>query len=131
MFDEHARQFLQKALIARFSTIDSDGYPHTVPVWYMLDGDDIVMISVESTRKMGYIRANPKGAITIGGDSQDGGGYLIKGDCSIEPDPYQAWVKKMSYHYDPPEVAAKNVIEWADLNIQVIRLKPRKVIKVA
>ena len=41
MLDDTIRAFLQKQLIARMSTIGADGYPHTVPVWFMLDGDDI------------------------------------------------------------------------------------------
>jgi hypothetical protein len=131
MLDDTAREFLQKPLIARMSVIDPEGYPHTVPVWFKLDGDDFVVISVHETRKVGYVAANPKGAITVGGDSDDGAGYLIKGDFSIEPDPDDEWVKKLTYHYEAPGKAAEDVAAWADLDIVVLRLKPRRVIKVA
>jgi general stress protein 26 len=131
LFDDAARAFLQKPLIARVSVIDLNGYPHTVPVWFLLDGDDIVIISWVDTCKVGYIRVNPKGAVTIGGDTDDGAGYLIKGDFAIEPDPDDSWVKKLTYHYEPPEKAAQDVASWADLDIVVLRLKPNKVIKVA
>jgi hypothetical protein len=131
MIDDAAREFLRKPLIARLSVIDPDGYPHTVPVWFKLDGDDLVVIAVCETRKVGYAAANPKGAITVGGDSDDGAGYLIKGDFVIEPDPDDAWVKKLTYHYEEPEKAAHDVADWADLDIIVLRLKPRRVIKVA
>lgn len=129
--DDAARAFLQKPLIARISVIDFNGYPHTVPVWFLLDGNDIVIISVVDTCKVGYIRANPKGAVTIGGDTGDEAGYLIKGDFVIEPDPDDTWVKKLTYHYEPPDKAAQDVAAWADLDIVVLRLKPNKVIKVA
>jgi general stress protein 26 len=112
------------------STLDPDGYPHTVPVWFRLDEDDLVVISVSSTRKVGHIRANPKGAIAIGGDPADGGGYLIKGDFSIEADPDDAWVRKLTYHYEAPEQAEKDIADWADLDIIVLRLKPKVVLKV-
>ncbi len=131
LFDEAARAFLQKALIARVSVIDEEGYPHTVPVWFMLDGDDVVIISVRETRKVGFAEKNPKGAVTIGGDEGDGGGYLIKGDFVIEPDPDDAWTSKVTRHYEPPEKAAQDIADWADLDIIVLRLKPRRVIKVA
>ena len=130
MFTDTVREFLQKPLVARLSTIDPAGYPHTVPVWFMLAGDDIVVISVSNTRKVGHIRANPKGAIAIGGDPGDGAGYLIKGDLSIETDPDDAWVRKMTYRYEAPEQAEKDVADWADLDIIVLRLKPRLVLKV-
>lgn len=131
MFTDEARVFLQKPLIARVSVIDPQGYPHTVPVWFMLDGDDIVMISVSDTRKVIYARANPKAAVTVGGQDGDGGGYLIKGDIVIEPDPEDVWTRKLTYHYEPPDKAAADVAAWADLDIIVMRLKPVKVIKVA
>jgi PPOX class probable F420-dependent enzyme len=130
MFSDDARAFLQKPLIARMSTIGPDGYPHTVPVWFMLDGDDLVIIAVRSTRKVQHILSNPKGAVTVGGDPADGQGYLIKGDFSIEPDPDDAWTRKLTHHYEEAEQAEKDVADWADLDIIVLRLRPRQMIKV-
>jgi predicted pyridoxine 5'-phosphate oxidase superfamily flavin-nucleotide-binding protein len=130
MISDTVRDFLQKPLIARMSTIDPDGYPHTVPVWFALDGDDVVIISVSDTRKVGHILANPKGAVAIGGDPADGVGYLIKGEFSLEPDPEDAWVRKVTYRYEAPERAEKDIAAWADLDIVVLRLKPKVVLKV-
>ncbi len=130
MLTDTVREFLRNPLLARMSTIDPEGYPHTVPVWYMLDGDDIVMISVSSTRKIGHIRANPKGVVLVGGDAGDGAGYMIKGEFSIEPDPDDAWVRKFCYHYESPEQAEKDIADWADLDIILLRLKPEAVLKV-
>ncbi|MCG3207642.1 MAG: hypothetical protein FOGNACKC_01242 [Anaerolineae bacterium] len=130
MLTDPIREFLQKPLTARMSTIDPNGYPHTVPVWFALDGDEVVVISVSDTAKVGHIRANPKGAITIGGDLSDGGGYQLKGEFSIEPDPDDAWVRKMVYRYESPEQAEKDIADWAELDIIVLRLKPQVVLKV-
>jgi len=124
------REFLQKPLIARMSTIDPDGYPHTVPVWFALDGDDIVIISARDTRKVGHLLANPKGAVAIGGDPADSAGYLIKGKFVIEADPDDAWVRQLTYRYEAPEQAEKDIAAWAELDIIVLRLKPKGVLKV-
>ncbi len=131
MFDAAAREFLQKPLIARMTVIDPDGYPHSVPVWFKLDGDDIVIISTRDTRKVGYIGANPKGAVVIGGDSGDGAGYLIKGEFSVEEDPGLEWMKRLTRHYEPPEKAEADIESWSTLDMIVIRLRPRRVSKVA
>lgn len=131
MFTEAARALLQKPLIARMSTIDPDGYPHTVPVWFMLDGDEIAIISVRQTAKIGHIQINPKGAVEIGGDSGDGGGYLIKGDFTLEEDPGDIWMRKLIDRYESGEQAEKDFTEWVPLDIIVIRLKPKQVFKVA
>ena len=112
------------------STIDPNGYPHTVPVWFALDGDDIVVISVRETRKVEHILANPKGAVTIGGDPGDGAGYLIKGEFVVEADPEDAWVSKMTHRYETPEQAEKDIADWAELDLIVLRLQPKVVLKV-
>ncbi|MBZ0298485.1 MAG: pyridoxamine 5'-phosphate oxidase family protein [Anaerolineae bacterium] len=130
MFDEKARAFLQKPLLARMSTIDPAGYPHTVPVWFLLDGEAIAIIAVSDTKKVGHIRANPKGCLSVGGDTGDGGGYLLKGTFRIEPDPDDEWVRKLCYQYEPPEKAEQDVADWADLDILVLWFTPEKVMAV-
>lgn len=131
MFNERARAVLAKPILARLSAVGPDGYPHTVPVWFMLDGEDVVFISVRGTRKVDYFQADPRGAVVIGGDEGDGGGYLVKGDVSIEEDPDDAWVRRLTHHYEPPEQAEKDIADWAELDIILLRLRPRVVIKVA
>lgn len=131
MFDDKAREFLQQPLIARMSTVDEDGYPHTVPVWYKLDGDDVVIMGVRKTKKVAHMQANPKGAVSIGGASGDAAGYLIKGDWHVEDDPGKHWQRTITHHYEPKEQAEKSLADWADLEIIVMRLKVKKVSKVA
>ena len=128
--DDTIRDFLQKPLLARMSTIDRHGYPHTVPVWFMLDGDQLVVISVRDTRKVGHILANSKGAIAVGGDAGDGGGYLLKGTFSIEDDPGDVWVKKLIYRYESGEKAEQDIADWEPLDIIVLRLTVERIIKV-
>ncbi len=129
MFTDEIRAFLQKPLIARMSTIDPDGWPHTVPVWFMLDGDEIAIISVRQTAKIGHIQANPKGAVQVGGD--DSAGYMLKGTFRIEEDPDRAWMKKLTYHYESGEKAEKDIADWTPLDMIVLRFTPKSVFKVA
>lgn len=129
MFDEQMRTFLRKPLLARMSTIDPDGYPHTVPVWFLLDGDELAMIVVRETRKIRHIQSNPKGCMSIGGDTGDGGGVLLKGRFRIEEDPHDEWVRKLCYQYETPEKAEKDIADWADLDIVVVFFRPERVIK--
>jgi PPOX class probable F420-dependent enzyme len=130
MFDAAAREFLQKTLIARLSVIDPDGYPHTVPVWFKLDGDEIIVITERGTRKVGYALRNPKGSIVIGGDAGDGAGYLIKGDLRLEEDSDRAWMRHLTNLYEDGDQAAKDIAAWTELDMVVLRLTPRRVIKV-
>ena len=129
-FSESQCEFLKKPLLARLSTIDRQGYPHTVPVWFDVDGEDLIFISTRDTAKVGHIQSNPKGAVTIGGDSGDGGGYLVKGTLSVEEDPGLCWMKQLTYRYEPKAQAEKDIADWSTLDMIIIRLKPERVLKV-
>lgn len=130
MLTDSVREFLKKPLLARISTIDPNGYPHTVPVWFDVDGEDIIFISVRDTAKIGYIQANPKGAVTIGGDTGDGGGYLVKGTMTVEEDPGLRWMKQVTRRYEFGDQAEKDIAEWSKLDMIIIRLTPMMVLKV-
>jgi PPOX class probable F420-dependent enzyme len=130
VFDDAARTFLEKPLIARLATLDGDGYPHNVPLWYVLDGSAIVMVSERTARKVRNIQANPRGTLTVGGDIGDGAGYMIKGDITIEEDIDKAILRKLTFRYETQERAEELLIEWANDDIIVLRLQPTAVRKV-
>lgn len=136
MFDEKARAVLEQPLVARLAVNGADGYPHVVPIWYLLDGDDIVITTHASAAKVRLLRANPKAAVTIGGDPANLAegkyhpGYLIRGVVTVEPDEDFTWIRRMAYRYDSPAVAEKNLALWTQEVQCVLRLRPEKVIKV-
>ena len=80
------RPFLDQPLLAFLSTIDATGYPHTVPVWFGVDGDDLIFPTRADRARLKHVHANPKGAVAIGGNPSEGEGYLIKGDLRVADD---------------------------------------------
>lgn len=129
MFTDEIREILSKPTIARLSTIDAKGYPHTVPLWFDVDGDDIMIISDRNTRKVDHIAVNPKGCVQIGGD--DGAGYLFKGQLSVEPDPNYRWLVQVTRRYEEGEKAEQDIELWrTTLDMIVIRLKVERIAKV-
>ncbi|MBN1963587.1 MAG: pyridoxamine 5'-phosphate oxidase family protein [Anaerolineae bacterium] len=123
---------MQRPLVARLSVIDLDGFPHTVPVSFVLDGDDVIVTTERRTRKVAYIRANPQGALTVGGDYADGAGYLLKGTYHVEEDPGLGWLRHTAAHYHPddPVGAERSVAAFAERDMIILRLKVLKVIQV-
>ncbi len=131
MFDEQLRTILMQPVIARFTTIRPDGYPHTVPVWFLLDGDDLLVFSLSDTRKVKNALANSKGCLSLGGDPPGSPGYLIDGDLTVQNDPDHLVAARITTHYEPPEEAQKNLAAWQDETFVALRLKPRRVAKVS
>jgi PPOX class probable F420-dependent enzyme len=130
MWTDAAREFLEGRLIARLASFGLDGYPHNVPVWYLLDGDDIVFISDRSARKTQNLLANGRAAVVIGGDTGDGAGYMVRGDVAIEEDAGQAMTRRMIYRYETKEEGDRLAELWKDDDIVILRLKPMSIIKV-
>ena len=131
---EGVRTLLDQPLIGRISVIDDDGYPHMIPIWFARDGDELVFFSSRNTRKNRYIQANPKGALSIGGDPYGSEGYLLKGEFAIEDDVEYHWLREITCRYEPREVAEKDLAEWiagwASTDLVILRFTPRKVVKV-
>ncbi len=131
--DETVRTFLEERWIARVTTIGPDGYPHTVPVWYMLDGDDIVIATVRGARKIRNVEQNPKGAVSIGGDVKGAHdayhrAYLFQGDFEVvhDPDGY-TWLRRIARRYrDDHAQIEQDMREWGPHD--VLRLRVRRVI---
>ncbi len=129
LFNDEVMAVLNPPSIARLSTIDANGYPHTVPLWFDMDGDDIVIISDRNTRKVDHMGRDPKGCVQVGGD--DGAGYLFKGRLSVEPDADYRWLNQVTRRYEQGEQAEKDIELWrTTLDMVVIRLKVKRVIKV-
>lgn len=130
MIPEEARSFLQQPLIARLSTIEDSGYPHTVPLWYMLDGNDVVVMTDRDSKKVENALQNPKGAVTIGGEPAQGQGWMLQGSFAVDTDTGHAWAKRISHHYETPENAERLIASWKDDDIVTMRLKVSDVTKV-
>ena len=130
LLPDAARALLQKPVIVRMAVNDPNGYPHVVPVWFGLDGEDVIIFGFRNTRKVDYIQANPKGAVQIGGDPA-GEGYLLKGTFSLEADANHHWARSITYAYEPTkESADKMLAEWTTQELAVLRFVINKVIKI-
>ncbi|MDZ4768346.1 MAG: pyridoxamine 5'-phosphate oxidase family protein [Chloroflexota bacterium] len=135
MLTSEQRDLLRIPLIARLSVNDPNGYPHTVPLWFDLDGDDLVIITDRNTRKVDYLNADPKASICIGGgeiaSGEIGAGWLFKGEGVVQEDPGYVWLRRMTYRYESPAAAEKDIESWrTTLDMVIIRFKIHTISKV-
>jgi PPOX class probable F420-dependent enzyme len=131
VLNRSVRSFLNAPRIARLCTLGPDGYPHVVPIYFMRDGDEIVFGSDNGEQKVCNAFRNPKSAVIIGGEpGADEAGYMIQGDLTVENDPEHTLVQKMLYRYEAKKEAEEHLAEWANSDMVLIRMQPRKVIRV-
>ncbi len=124
-------RFLGKPRVARVCTLGADGYPHVVPMYFMLQGDDIIFGSDRDERKVRNALAYPKGAAVIGGDpDRDNAGYMIQGDLAVEQDSDHVILARLLRRYESKQEVEQHLAEWAGSETVVIRLRPKRVIRV-
>ena len=129
LLDDNVRAVLQQPVIARIALIDANGYPTIIPIWFMLEGDEIYFMSDRDTAKVRLAQANPKGAVTIGGERDGLPGYTLKGEFTVEETGHY-WMEKITRHYETKERADQVLTEWANDDVVALRFTPNKVIKV-
>ena len=128
---EDIRTFLDVPRIAYLSTIDNQGFPHIVPVWFAPDNSTLIFNSGKIRARLKHIQTNPKVAVAIGGNLGDSEGYLIKGDAVIEADPTHEQLKQIARRYIQDENAVNRFLKSVEQEERIIlRLTPTKVIRV-
>jgi len=77
---------------AILSTIDKDGFPHSVPLGYFRFGRDIVMGVRDGTRKVANVESNPHVSVLLedGSSMADIRGVMVQGHARIVREPTEA-----------------------------------------
>ncbi len=132
MTPEERAEFLATARTGAFSTIDPWGYPHTVAMWFSMDGDNVVMTTYGKSQKARNVERNPKVAFMVeAGDTYDTlRGVLIRGRAELVRDPgYTVQVLKR-IHEKMLGAIAPGIEEALERQAQkrvVVRIHPEKV----
>ncbi|MEV6911660.1 PPOX class F420-dependent oxidoreductase [Amycolatopsis sp. NPDC051071] len=88
MTDEQRRAFLAEGTrTAVFATVRPDGRPHAVPVWFAMDGDDIVVNLGEDTVKGRALKEDPRVSVVADDPRPPYSFVSVEGVAEIVTDP--------------------------------------------
>jgi len=108
------RAFLERPRFASVATIDDDGQPRQTVVWYLLEGDTLVINSKVGRRWPANLARDRRLAVSIV-DPEDGYRWLgLTGHTDIIDDPDQALadISAMAHRYYPHDPGhAERLIE--------------------
>jgi PPOX class probable F420-dependent enzyme len=101
----------------RLATASPTGEPHVAPVWFLIDGEDLVFTTHEDTIKGRNLRANPRAALTVDVSEYPYDFVVVRGAVSLDghaPD-LPAWTTRLAERYVPArrarEYGERNAVE--------------------
>ena len=81
--DVHVDQRLRSDPIIWLTTVRPDGRPHTIPVWFLWDGQTILVVSQPNTQKIRNLRSNPNVTLALDGTDEGGDVVVLEGKAEL------------------------------------------------
>ena len=85
--DDEVRAFLCSGTrTGTLATVREDGRPHAAPVWFVVDGDDVVFMTGAETVKGRNLRRDPRATLAVDGEEFPYAFCLVEGEVRLSDD---------------------------------------------
>jgi PPOX class probable F420-dependent enzyme len=131
MSDQERRDFLSAGTrTAKLAVVRKNGAPHVVPIWFVLDGDDLIFTTGQDTVKGKAIRRDPRVALCVDDDDPPFSFVTIEGAASIsrDLDELLRWAIRLGGRYMGADRAEQFGRRNAVPGEMLIRVTPTKTI---
>ena len=71
---------------AKLATVSRSGAPHVMPVWFVLDGEELVLTTAAGSIKGRNLRRDPRVAVVVDDDTPPFAFVHIRGRASVSED---------------------------------------------
>ncbi|MEU6403320.1 PPOX class F420-dependent oxidoreductase [Streptomyces sp. NPDC046985] len=102
MTDEEWRAFVMDGTrTGKLSTVRADGSPHVAPIWFLLDGDDVVFNTGKDTVKGRNLERDGRVALCVDDDRPPFGFVVLNGRARLseDADELRRWATRISARY--------------------------------
>jgi PPOX class probable F420-dependent enzyme len=130
MTPTEADAFLRDTRIAKLATLNADGGPNVVPVWFEWDGAVARVFTSRTSPKLRRIRRDPRVALSVEeplGVAE--AGVTIEGTAAIEDTGGLELARRLIERYYSPERVAETWPSWEAMAEQwvVIAITPSRI----
>jgi PPOX class probable F420-dependent enzyme len=77
---------LRSEQVLWLTTVRADGQPQASPVWFLWDGETLLIFSQPSAQKLRNLAANPRVAVHVDTDEAGEDVLTIEGTAAVDPD---------------------------------------------
>jgi len=130
--DETRAFLLEGTRTAALATVRPDGRPHVAPVWFTLDGDDLLFNTGENTVKGANLQRDGRVALMVDDEEPPFAFVSIEGDVSLSDDldTMRYWATRIAARYmgeDQAEAYGKRNAVPGEL---LVRLHPTRIVAI-
>ncbi len=115
-------------LLGVVGTVNPDGSPHVVPLWYRYDGSKIFLWTLEGRRWVKNLQNEPRVSLSIQEDEEPFGGVVIKGRAQVDTSD-DAWISEeirtITRNYIPEDGIEDYIAGWPELRT-IVTITPEK-----
>ncbi|WP_026163739.1 PPOX class F420-dependent oxidoreductase [Kribbella catacumbae] len=126
MSSEEIRAFLTTSpRTLKVATVRTDGTPHVAPVWFVLDGDDIVFSTPSRSVKARNLRANQRVCICVDDEQPPFGFISATGSATLHlrPDDLVHWTTRIARRYLGDQAAPAAGKLYAEIDDLLVRIR--------
>ena len=86
---------------AKVATVRPDGRPHVAPVWFDLDGDDVIFTTWHTSVKARDLRRDPRISLCVDDERPPFSFVLVEGTATLSDnlDEVRAWATRIAGRY--------------------------------
>jgi PPOX class probable F420-dependent enzyme len=84
-FGERVARRLREEKIIWLTTVSADGTPQPNPVWFLWDGDTVLIYSLPHAARVAHIKRSKRVSLNLDGNGRGGDIIVIAGDAEILP----------------------------------------------
>jgi PPOX class probable F420-dependent enzyme len=131
MSAEERREFLLAGTrTGKLATTRADGRPHVAPIWFLLDGDDMIFMTGGNTVKGKALRRDGRVALCVDDDTPPYAFVLVEGRATLSEDPAEllAWATRIGGRYMGADRAAEYGARNAVPGELLVRVTPDRII---
>jgi PPOX class probable F420-dependent enzyme len=133
MTDVQVREFLRQGTrTAKLATVGPDGHPHVVPVWFVLDGEHLVVTTMSGSAKARHLARDPRVAVSVDDERPPFAFVALRGTATLHPKPADLldWTTRIAHRYtagsdvDADELARR----YAVIDDLIVRIRIDRIV---
>ncbi|HEY0737331.1 MAG TPA: PPOX class F420-dependent oxidoreductase [Herpetosiphonaceae bacterium] len=99
--DEYRAFLTERPRTASLATVRADGRPHVAPIWFDLDGDDLIFTTWHTSIKGQNLRRDPRVSLCVDDEAPPFAFVLFEGTATISEnlDELRVWATRIAARY--------------------------------